>query len=138
MKRPAWPGMPEGRMDMLADHPSLATIATADLDRARAFYEQTLGFKPTRQSPELGVVVYEAGNGSVLLYASEFASTNKATALSFEVPTEAFDAEITSLRKAGVNFETYDSQIPTGKTAWPGWAASALRGSRIRTGTSSP
>ena len=95
-------------MDMLADHHSLATIATADLDRARAFYEQTLGFTPTRQVPEVGVVAYEAGNGSVLLYASEFASTNKATALSFDVPTDAFDAEITALRQAGVNFETYE------------------------------
>jgi catechol 2,3-dioxygenase-like lactoylglutathione lyase family enzyme len=95
-------------MDMLADHHSLATIATADLDRARAFYEQTLGFKPTREMPELGVVAYEADNGSVLLYASEFASTNKATALSFDVPTDAFDAEITTLRQAGVNFETYE------------------------------
>jgi catechol 2,3-dioxygenase-like lactoylglutathione lyase family enzyme len=93
---------------MLADHHSLATLATADLDRARAFYEQTLGFKPTREVPEVGVVAYEAGNGSVLLYASEFAATNKATALSFDVPIDAFDAEITALRKAGVKFETYD------------------------------
>jgi len=95
-------------MQMLADHQSLATIPTADLDGARTFYEQTLGFKPTREIAELGVVAYETGNGSVLLYASEFAGTNKATVLSFAVPTDAYDAEITALRQAGVNFETYD------------------------------
>jgi catechol 2,3-dioxygenase-like lactoylglutathione lyase family enzyme len=95
-------------MHMLADHHHLATIATADLDRARAFYEQTLGFKPTRELAELGVVAYEAGSGSVLLYASEFAGTNQATVLSFDVPTDAYDAEITALRRAGVTFETYD------------------------------
>lgn len=54
------------------------------------------------------MVAYEAGTGSVLLYASEFAATNKATALSFDVPTDACDAEITELRKAGVKFETHD------------------------------
>ena len=93
---------------MLADHHSLATIATADLDRARAFYEQTLGFKPTRELPQLGVVAYEAGNSSVMLYVTEFAGTNRATALSFDVPTDAYDAEIAALRQAGVSFETYD------------------------------
>jgi catechol 2,3-dioxygenase-like lactoylglutathione lyase family enzyme len=93
---------------MLADHTSLATIATTDLDRARAFYEQTLGFKPTMELPQFGVIAYEAPNGSVLLYASEFAGTNKATVLSFDVPTDAYDAEIATLRQAGVSFETYD------------------------------
>jgi len=93
---------------MLADHHSLATIATSDLDRARGFYEQPLGFKPTRELPEMGVVAYGGGSGSVLLYASEFAGTNQATVLSFDVPVDAFDAEIETLRRAGVVFETYD------------------------------
>ena len=93
---------------MLADQHFLATIAVSDVNRARAFYEQTLGFKPTREVAEFGLVGYESGSGSVLLYASEFAGTNKATVLSFDVPTDAYDAEITALRQAGVTFETYD------------------------------
>jgi catechol 2,3-dioxygenase-like lactoylglutathione lyase family enzyme len=106
---------------MLADHHTLATIATADLDRARGFYEQTLGFKPSHELPEMGLVTYETGNGSVLLYASEFAGTNQATALSFDVPPDAFDAEIAALRQAGVVFETYD--LPD--TTWQDGVAGA-------------
>jgi len=101
-------------MQMLADHPSLATIPTRDLDRARGFYEQTLGFKPTRELPEVGLVAYETGNGSVMLYVSEFAGTNQATVLSFDVPTTAFDTEVSALRRAGVTFETFD--LP--ETTW--------------------
>jgi len=93
---------------MLADQHLLATIAVSDLNRARAFYEQTLGFKPSRELPQFGLVGYEAGGGSVLLYASEFAGTNKATALTFDVPVDAFDAEIAALRQAGVTFEVFD------------------------------
>jgi len=93
---------------MLADQHFLATIAVSDVNRARAFYEQTLGFKPTREVAEFGLVGYESGSGSVLLYASEFAGTNKATALTFDVPVDAFDAEIAALRQAGVTFEVFD------------------------------
>jgi catechol 2,3-dioxygenase-like lactoylglutathione lyase family enzyme len=101
-------------MQMLADHPSVTTIPTRDLDRARGFYEQTLGFKPTREMPEMGMVAYETPNGSILLYASEFAGTNQATAMSFEIPPGAFDAELSSLRGAGVTFDTFD--LP--ETTW--------------------
>ena len=93
---------------MLADQHLLATVAVSDVDRARAFYEQTLGFKPSREMPQFGIVAYESGAGSLLLYASAFAGTNQATALTFDVSVDAFDAEIAALRAAGVTFETYD------------------------------
>ena len=93
---------------MLAKHRMATSIPTVDLDRARRFYEQTLGFSVESESPEMGVVVYSNGNGAIFLYTSEYAGTNKATALSFEVPTDAFDEEIQALRAAGVTFDTFD------------------------------
>ena len=93
---------------MLADHHVLATIPTADLGRARSFYEQTLGFKPSREITQFGLVGYESGSGSVLVYVSKSAGTNQATALTFDVPVDAFEAELAALRQAGITFETYD------------------------------
>lgn len=93
---------------MLAKHRMATSIPTADFDRARRFYEQTLGFSVERESPEMGVVVYSNANGAIFLYTSEYAGTNKATVLSFEVPTDAFDEEIRALRAAGVTFDTFD------------------------------
>jgi catechol 2,3-dioxygenase-like lactoylglutathione lyase family enzyme len=94
---------------MLADHTPVANIATSDLARARAFYEGVLGFRPVREMPQVGVVMYSGGTGNLLLYASPFAGTNKATAFGVELPLADFDAEIGALRAAGVSFDTFDA-----------------------------
>jgi catechol 2,3-dioxygenase-like lactoylglutathione lyase family enzyme len=94
---------------MLADHTPIANIATADLPRARAFYEDVLGFRPLRELPDGGVVVYAGGTGHLLLYVSAFAGTNKATSVGFELSLADFDAEIARLRSAGVTFDTFDA-----------------------------
>ena len=94
---------------MLADHTPVANIATADLPRARAFYEEVLGFRPVQELPEGGVVVYAGGTGNLLLYVSAYAGTNKATAVGFQLALADFDAEIAALRSAGVSFVTFDA-----------------------------
>ncbi len=80
-------------------------IAVKDLDRARAFYIDTLGLEPVdRQGSE--VVTMRSGITKVGVYRSEFAGTNKATALTF--PVDDIAAEVRELKDKGVMFEHYD------------------------------
>lgn len=95
---------------MLGDYSPVATLAVKDLATASTFYED-LGFGRSYEFE--GGVFYTAGTGTFFVYQSEFAGTNKATALSFQVPTEAFDAEVEALRAAGITFETFDADYVT-------------------------
>ncbi len=100
-------------------------IAVSDLDRAQAFYEDTLGLKTIDNLGE-EVVTMQSGDTRIDVYRSEFAGTNKATALSFNVDDIA--AEVAELKGKGVTFEHYDMEgltrdgdIHAGqgmKTAW--------------------
>lgn len=92
---------------MLSDHSPTPTIAVKDLATARAFYEDTLGVTPKTENSE--GILYGAGSGSFFVYRSEFAGSNKATAMSFMLPTEAFDSEVATLRDRGVSFQTFDA-----------------------------
>ncbi len=73
---------------MLSTYTPMPTLAVKDLDAARQFYEGVLGFTPAADTD--GGVRYAAGSGEVLVYPSAYAGTNKATAVSFPVPPEAF------------------------------------------------
>jgi catechol 2,3-dioxygenase-like lactoylglutathione lyase family enzyme len=79
-------------------------IAVTDLDRARKFYEEKLGLEAKDEWGE-GVTL-ESGDTLINLYKSEFAGTNKATALTFEVGD--IDKEISELKDKGIFFEHYD------------------------------
>ena len=68
---------------MLGKADATPMIAVKDLDRARKFYEETLELKTVDDFGE-GFVV-KSGNTEFSVYRSEFAGTNKATALTFEV-----------------------------------------------------
>ncbi|WP_421741502.1 VOC family protein [Cellulomonas sp.] len=91
---------------MLSDHASMPVLAVTDMERARAFYEGTLGFTSAGEVPD--GVVYGTSNGGFLVYPSAYAGTNRATAISFQLPTDAFDAEVDALRAAGVELQTFD------------------------------
>lgn len=92
---------------MLSDFDAMPVLAVTDLDRARDFYEKTLGFEP---GPSAEGVVYRAGGVEILVYPSSYAGTNKATAAAFMVPEAAFDAEVADLRRRGVTFQTFDME----------------------------
>ncbi|WP_448072006.1 VOC family protein [Georgenia yuyongxinii] len=96
---------------MLSDSTPVAALAVKDLDAAREFYEGTLGFTRSEGDFPDGVL-YAVGSGRVMVYASSYAGTNKATAVSFQVPAEDFDAEVAALREKGVTFQTFD--MPSG------------------------
>jgi catechol 2,3-dioxygenase-like lactoylglutathione lyase family enzyme len=93
---------------MLSQHTAVATLPTRDLSKARTFYEDTLGFTPVRES--VAGVAYKSGGAMVFLYQSEYAGTNKATAVSFDVPLSAFDDEVAVLGEKGVSFMTFEAE----------------------------
>jgi catechol 2,3-dioxygenase-like lactoylglutathione lyase family enzyme len=82
-----------------------ATIAVSDVDRAKKFYGEILGFKIKDDRSD--GMTYETGGGTwFLVYPSQFAGTAKSTYMSFDV--EDLDAAVKELRERGVVFEEYD------------------------------
>lgn len=92
---------------MLSDYTPIPTIPTADLARARAFYEETLGLAAGEVLDEEGVI-YKCGTSGFLLYPSQYAGTNQATAMAFQVDDGGFDDSVARLRAAGVTFDTFE------------------------------
>lgn len=87
------------------DAPLYAALPAADINRARDWYRDHLGLKPIQDTPD-GGAIYETGGSRFMLYPSQFAGTNQATAAGFLV--DDFDAAIAELRSNGVTFEDYD------------------------------
>ena len=63
----------------------------------------------TPQGEGLGGVPYTCGSGTVFVYESVYAGTNKATAVNFNVPLSAFDDEVGALRDKGITFLTFEA-----------------------------
>jgi catechol 2,3-dioxygenase-like lactoylglutathione lyase family enzyme len=90
---------------MFGSAPLHPVLPASDLDRAKRWYSEKLDLEPVRED-EYGGAEYEAGGATFLLYRSEFAGTNKATAAGFRV--DDFDGAIAELRSRGVVFEEVD------------------------------
>jgi len=89
----------------LSDSPMHTTIPASDLDRAREFYEEKLGFTPASVAP--GGVFYESAGGTrFLVYPSRSAGTNQATTAGWAV--EDIEATVTDLVDRGVTMERYE------------------------------
>lgn len=91
---------------MLAAKDAVATIAVTDLDRARAFYADTLGLKEDKGEMPQQVASFRSGGSSLIVYRSEFAGANEATAITWTV--DDVDSEVADLKARGVRFEHYD------------------------------
>ncbi|MEZ2328287.1 VOC family protein [Mesorhizobium sp. RCC_202] len=91
---------------MLENSNATANLAVKDLAKARTFYEGTLGLK---QVDEMGgeLVVYKSGDTVINVYHSQFAGTNKATAVTWMVGDE-IEPIVKSLKSKGVAFEHYE------------------------------
>ena len=90
---------------MLGNTDAIANIAVKDLERARKFYEATLGLKAVATEGE-ELIAFKSGNSLLYVYRSEYAGTNKATAVSWTVGDVAGVAR--ALKAKGVSFEHYD------------------------------
>ena len=110
---------------MLKTSAIIPYIPVADVARARKFYEEKIGLRPTEEYA--GGVIYECGNGSwVFMYPSRGAGTSKASTAFWAVDDVV--AEVNELKARGVVFEEYDmpglktvNSIASGggaKTAW--------------------
>ena len=89
---------------MLGKSDATPMIAVKELDRARAFYVDTLGLQQVEDFGE-GFML-KSGETMLSVYRSEFAGTNKATALTFDVGD--IQEEVKSLKDKGIAFEHYD------------------------------
>jgi catechol 2,3-dioxygenase-like lactoylglutathione lyase family enzyme len=90
---------------MIGDNDAMATIAVKDIQAARKFYTDTLGLKPL-PAAEAEVLNYKSGKSSVLVYKSQYAGTNKATAATWQVSD--VEKVVGELKAKGVAFEHYD------------------------------
>src|ERR1700681_3923391 len=90
---------------MLGDYDSLATIAVKNLAAARTFYEGKLGFKVVHTEGDQAVTL-KSGKSQLLVYQSQFAGTNKATAATWMV--KDVEGLVKDLKVKGVAFENYD------------------------------
>jgi len=97
---------------MLGKADATPMIAVKDLDRARQFYRDTLGLKTDEEWGGEGMTL-KSGDTAINVYKSEFAGTNKATALTFDV--DDIDKEVGELKEKGIFFEHYDIQGLTAK-----------------------
>jgi catechol 2,3-dioxygenase-like lactoylglutathione lyase family enzyme len=90
---------------VLGDKTAIATVAVKNIDRAKQFYEQTLGLELTdKQEP--GALSYRSGDAELFVYESQYAGTNKASAVTW--PVGDVEGVVRELKTRGVTFEKYD------------------------------
>jgi predicted enzyme related to lactoylglutathione lyase len=90
---------------MLQTAPMYSYIPVKDVARARKFYEETLGFKPTQVTA--GGVVYACAKATAcFLYPTSNAGTSQASQAFWEV--EDIEKEVSELMARGVKLEKYD------------------------------
>jgi catechol 2,3-dioxygenase-like lactoylglutathione lyase family enzyme len=93
-------------INMLGNKDAVANIAVKNLDTAKKFYEDTLGLTPVGAEDQ-EVVVFKSGNSTVYVYQSQYAGTNKATAVTWVVG-EDVEGIVQQLKAKGITFEHYE------------------------------
>lgn len=91
---------------MLGDKDVSANIAVKNLETAKKFYEDILGLTQVDVEGQ-EVIVFKSGNSTVNVYQSQYAGTNKATAVTWVVGQNVEDV-VQQLKAKGVVFEHYD------------------------------
>jgi len=91
---------------MLQQSPMYSYIPVTDLNRARKFYEEKLGFKP--KGEVTGGIVYEFGDHTAcFMYPSPNAGTSQASQAMWQV--NDVEREVEELKARGLQFEEYDT-----------------------------
>ena len=85
---------------------AVPTVAVKDLKRARRFYEDVLGLKPSG-GEESAAITYGNGGCGLLVYESRHAGTNHATEVTW-IAGDGVDDAVRALKGQGVAFEHYD------------------------------
>ncbi len=98
-----------GSMTRISSAPAVATLRAENLERARKFYTEVLGFNEDMSQSVQGMALFSAGMGTQFsLYERPGMGAPENTALAFPVSAEAFDPVMSDLRSHGVMFEDYD------------------------------
>jgi catechol 2,3-dioxygenase-like lactoylglutathione lyase family enzyme len=95
----------ERRREDAGNKDAVANLAVKDLDVATKFYRNTLGLTPVHEEGK-ELVVFRSGTSVINVYRSDYACTNKATAVTWTV--DGVNDEVAALRTKGVVFEHYD------------------------------
>lgn len=91
---------------MLGSKEVMATVAVRDLTAAKRFYGDTLGLR-LANTQESEALTYQSGGSKLLVYRSEYAGSNQATAATWVIGSD-MDRVVQWLRQKGVEFEHYD------------------------------
>ncbi len=91
---------------MLGESKATSGFAVDDMDRAKQFYEETLGLRVEVLSEEFGVTALKLSGGDVLMYLNAEMTPASYTMLNFEV--DDIDAAVDGLKDRGISFERYD------------------------------
>lgn len=91
---------------MLGDKKAVATVSVKDLAVARKFYEETLGLEVASAAGSEAFTL-DSGGSQIIVYRSQFAGTNRATAINWMVGAE-IEGIVEALEQKGVAFEHYD------------------------------
>lgn len=119
---------------MLGQTDAIATVAVKNLTAAAEFYSNKLGLEKVR-SEEMQVLIYKSGDSTMLVYQSQFAGTNQATAVTWAV--DDVDGTVRALKEKGVVFERYDFPDVKHEGDVHVFGTKEMRGSKTRTATSS-
>lgn len=93
---------------MLADADAMATVGVRDIAAARAFYGQVLGLREgdPGDCKQSEVLFFESGRGRIQVYRSDYAGSNQATAITWDVG-ERIGEIVAALKGRGARFEHY-------------------------------
>lgn len=89
---------------MLSNLQAHAAIAVKDLERAKAFYREKLGFVPVFETPS--GAMYASGGSEFFLFSSPSAGTAKNSVMGWT--TDNIRRDVAALKANGVVFEDYD------------------------------
>lgn len=92
---------------MLKDRDSSAIVAVKDIHEAKSFYQDRLGLTLESEDAEAEVLNFRTGNTHLGVYRSDYAGTNKANAVTWEMKGDLVET-VQALRDQGVEFEQYD------------------------------
>ena len=92
---------------MLGNKDAAANIAVRNLEVAKKFYEDTLGLTQVGAEGQ-EAIVFKSGNSTVIVYRSQYAGTNQATAVTWTVGKDDIENIVRQLKVQGITFEHYD------------------------------
>lgn len=83
----------------------IATLPAADLERAKAWYRDMFGWEPAEADP-MRNLRYSLADSEFILYPSQYAGTNQATAAGLQVTD--LTAAVAALKEKGADFQEFE------------------------------